>query len=73
MDPIETQQELRDLTDDQLVTMRALAAQEQERRDNLAQIPAQIADLAGKYRDGGGDEQALTDALTPEQVTALEA
>lgn len=63
MDPIETQQELRDLTDEQLVTMRALAAQEQERRDNLAQIPAQIADLAGKYRDGGGDEQALTAAL----------
>lgn len=63
MDPIETAQELRDLTDDELDKMRELVAQERERRDNLEQIPAQIADLADKYRHGGGDEQALTAAL----------
>lgn len=37
---------------------------EQERRANLAAIPEQIEQLAKVYRDGGGDEQALTDALT---------
>lgn len=46
---------------------------EQERRANLAAIPAQIAELAGKFRDGGGDEGALIGALTPEEQDALEA
>lgn len=63
MDPIEYEQDLRDMTDEQLTQVRALVAQEQERRDNLASIPAQITALAQTYRDGGGDEQALTDAL----------
>lgn len=63
MDPIETTQELRDLSDDDLAALRALAAQEQERRENLAAIPAQIAELAGKYRDGGGNESALSAAI----------
>lgn len=67
MDPVEVAQELRDLTDDQLATMQTLVMQERERRENLAMIPAQIADLAGKYRDGGGDEESLQEALTSEQ------
>lgn len=65
--------ELRAASSGDVDAVRIAALTEQERRANLAQIPAQIADLAEKYRHGGGDEQALTDALTPEQVAALEA
>ena len=71
MDPIEFQQDVRGLDRDLLDQLRAVIATEIERQDNLARIPAQIADLAEKYRDGGGDEQALTDALTPEQEAAI--
>ena len=64
--------DLTTLTDDQLDAHRIAVLTEQERRANLAVIPEQIATLAKTYRDGGGDEKALTDALTPEQVAALE-
>ena len=64
--------DLTTMTDDELDDLRRDVLNEQERRANLAQIPAQIADLAEKYRHGGGDEQALADALTPEQVAALD-
>lgn len=63
MDPIEFQQDVRSLDRDLLGQLRAVIATEMERQDNLASIPAQIADLADKYRHGGGDEQALTDAI----------
>lgn len=62
---------LRELTDTELDARRIAVAVECERRANLAAIPEQIEALAKVYRDGGGDEQALTDALTPEQVAAL--
>lgn len=65
--------DLSTLTDDDLDQLRIAVLTEQERRANLASIPAQITQLAQTYRDGGGDEQALADALTPEQVAALEA
>lgn len=65
--------DLTTLTDEQLDEHRVAVLTEQERRANLAAIPEQIRDLASKYRDGGGGEQALTDALTPEEVAALEA
>lgn len=61
------------LTDDELDAHRIAVVTECERRANLAAIPEQIASLAQTYRDGGGDEQALTDALTPEQQAALNA
>lgn len=63
LDPITFAQDVRDLDDTQLDALRRTALTEQERRANLASIPRQIADLADKYRHGGGDEQALTDAL----------
>ena len=63
MDPIEFQQDVRGLDRELLDQLRAVIATEIERQDNLARIPAQIADLAEKYRDGGGDERALADAL----------
>lgn len=60
-------------SDDALDEHRLAILTEQERRANLAAIPEQIAAMAQVYRDGGGDEQTLTDALTPEQVAALDA
>ena len=51
------------LTDEQLDEARQAILIEQERRANLAQIPATIQELATKYTEGGGDRQALEDAL----------
>ena len=65
--------DLTTLTDEQLDAHRRSVLIEQERRANLAAIPEQIKELAEKFRDGGGDEEALQDALTPEQVAALDA
>lgn len=65
--------DLRALTDEELDDLRIDVLTEQERRANLAAIPGQIEALAKVYRDGGGDEAALQDALTPEQVAALNA
>ena len=62
----------KDWSDDALDEHRRAIITEQERRANLAAIPEQIEQLAKMYRDGGGDEQTLTDALTPEQTAALE-
>lgn len=63
----------RDWSDEKLDEHRRAIITEQERRANLAAIPEQIAAMAKTYRDGGGDEQALTDALTPEQAAALDS
>ena len=65
--------DLKSLTDDELDGCRRAVLCEQERRANLAQIPEQIAAMAQVYREGGGDEQALADALTPEQEASPEA
>ena len=62
--------DLTTLTDEQLDDHRRAVLIEQERRANLEAIPEQIKELAEKFRDGGGEEQALADALTPEQVAA---
>ena len=51
------------LTDEQLDEARTAILVEQERRANLAQIPATIQELATKYTEGGGDRQTLEDAL----------
>ena len=51
------------LTDEQLDEARQAILIEQERRANLAQIPATISELADKYAEGGGDRKALEDAL----------
>lgn len=51
------------LTDEQLDEARIAILVEQERRANLAQIPATIAELAAKYTDGGGDREVLENAI----------
>lgn len=53
------------LTDEQLDEARREILTEQERRANLAQIPATIQELAAKYTDGGGDRKALEQAIKP--------
>lgn len=61
----------KDWTDEKLDEHRILILMEQERRANLAAIPEQIAEMARVYRDGGGDEDRLQEALTPEEREAL--
>ena len=51
------------LTDEQLDEARQAILVEQERRANLAQIPATISELAAKYKEGGGDREALLKAV----------
>ena len=51
------------LTDEQLDEARQAILIEQERRANLAQIPATIQELATKYTDGGGDREELIKAV----------
>ncbi|HCS2945781.1 TPA: hypothetical protein OQU49_004393 [Shigella flexneri] len=62
---------LRELTGEELDELRRGVLAEMERRANLAAIPEQIEALAKVFRDGGGNEQALQDALTPEQIAEL--
>ena len=47
------------LTDEDLDALRVKSLMEQERRDNLAQIPAAIQELSAKYIEGGGDREEL--------------
>lgn len=60
-------------TDEDVDALRLAAIREQERRRNQADIPRQVADLAQKYKDGGGDTNDLVPALTPEEIEALDA
>lgn len=59
-------------SDDALDEHRIAIITEQERRANLAQIPEQIEQLAKMYREGGGHESTLRDALIPEQQASRE-
>lgn len=47
------------MTDAELDALRVDVLKEQERRENLAQIPAQINELRDKYVAGGGDPANL--------------
>ena len=53
----------KNLTDEQLDEARTAILIEQERRANLAQIPATIQELATKYTEGGGDREELIKAV----------
>ena len=55
--------EYKNLTDEQLEEARTAILVEQERRANLAQIPATIQELATKYTEGGGDREDLIKAV----------
>ena len=51
------------LSDKELDEARTAILVEQERRANLAQIPATIQELATKYTEGGGDREELLKAV----------
>lgn len=53
------------LSDEQLDEARTAILVEQERRANLEQIPATIQELAAKYAEGGGNREALKNAIKP--------
>ena len=55
--------DLTKLPDEELDALRVKILTEQERRANLAQIPATIQELADKYADGGGDREELLKAV----------
>ncbi|WP_251439151.1 hypothetical protein [Microbacterium sp. USTB-Y] len=55
--------DLATLTDDDLSALRFAVAVEQERRQALATIPAQVAQLAARFVDGGGDRAVMLDAV----------
>lgn len=69
--------DLTTLTDDQLDDHRRAVLIEQERRAKLAQLPDQLAAMARDAAAAGCDRDELlervTDALTSEQVAALDA
>ena len=51
------------LTDEQLDEARQAILIEQERRANLAHIPATIQELSVKYKEGGGSQEELIKAV----------
>ena len=55
--------DLTTLTDEALAQLRADVGAEQERRDRLAQAPAQVAEIGARYIEDGGDPADLTAAL----------
>lgn len=61
------------MTDADVDALHRDVTSEQQRRAVLSGIPQQIAELAAEYRDKGGDDAALHDAITPEQAAALDA
>lgn len=56
---------LKELTDEQIDTLRIDVINEQERRQNLEAIPATIRDLASTYEAGGGKLADLHTAIDP--------
>ena len=55
--------DLTKLPDEELDALRVKILTEQERRANLAQIPATIQELAAKYKEGGGNQEELLKAV----------
>lgn len=53
----------KNMTDEQLAEARTSILIEQERRDNLEQIPATIQELSAKYKEGGGSQEELLRAV----------
>ena len=69
--------DLATMTDDELDALRRDVLNEQERRAKIALLPDQLAVMARDAAAAGCDRDDLiervTDALTTEQVAALEA
>lgn len=59
------------MNDEQLAEIQRSATVERNRRDVISGIPLQVAELAAQYREGGGDEAALRDALDANALDTL--
>ncbi|ALY09468.1 hypothetical protein SEA_CARPAL_3 [Arthrobacter phage Carpal] len=55
--------DLHNMTDEQLDQLLNLTLAEQERRQRLKNIPAQVAMLSSQFREGGGDQTELLAAI----------
>lgn len=59
--------DLKALDDEEFADHERAVKMDRERRDNLARIPEQIAAMAQTYRDSGGYDADLTDAIASER------
>lgn len=55
---------IRELTDEELTARYVEANEELARRRRLSEIPTEISELAQQWRDNGGEESAIVDAVT---------
>lgn len=55
---------IRDLSDEELTTRYVEANEELARRRRLNEIPNEISELAQQWRDNGGEENVIVDAVT---------
>lgn len=55
--------DLTSLTDDEFNQYELEVRIDRERRDNLERIPNDISTMAAKYRELGGDESVIADAV----------
>lgn len=55
---------IQDLTDEELTARYVEANEELARRRRLNEIPNEISELAQQWRDNGGEESAIVDAVT---------
>lgn len=55
---------IRDLSDEELTTRYVEANEELARRRRLNEIPNEISDLAQQWRENGGKESVIVDAVT---------
>lgn len=55
---------IQDLTDEELNSRYIEANEELARRRRLTEIPNEISELAQQWRDNGGEESTILDAVT---------
>lgn len=55
---------IQDLTDEELTARYVEANEELARRRRLSEIPTEISELAQQWRDNGGEESVIVDAVT---------
>jgi len=60
--------DLTTFTPEDLDALRIAVLTEQERRANLAAIPAQVAQLSAQFISAGGDQAALDAAISPTET-----
>lgn len=62
------QSDITSLTDEDLDSLRLAVINEKERRERLANAASQVATIAQRYAEDGGDPADLVAAVTPDQT-----